>query len=97
MFDMKKTIFAGLLLCAACAGAVDWPSDVWENAQAREAAWPTAVTSSQYALATAVAATTSSALANLPYVCDTFTAWIMTSNGIALDSDAMTGIYIFLR
>lgn len=97
MFTMKKKIFAGLVLCAACAGAVDWPSDVWENAQTREAAWPTAVTSSQYALATAVAATTSSALANLPYVCDTFMAWIMTSNGIALDSDATTGICILFR
>ncbi|MBQ2630548.1 MAG: hypothetical protein IJG13_12820 [Kiritimatiellae bacterium] len=94
---MKKTIFAGLVLCAAYAGAVDWPSDVWENVQAREAAWPTAVTSSQYVLTTAVAATTSSALANFSYACDTFTAWVMYSSGISLDSDATAGICILVR
>jgi len=94
---MKKAIFAGLVLCAACAGAVDWPSDVWENAQAREAAWPTAVTSAPYALATAVAASTCTAYEACPFAYDSFTAWVLDSNGIALDSDLTYGLSILVR
>ena len=94
---MKKIICALSALIAGVVLAVDWPSDVMTKIDAAEATWPTAVTSSQYALATAIPTATYRDSGALMVVCDTFTVWLFETSGIAFESDQASGFRILVR
>lgn len=94
---MKNMMCALSVLAIGAVLAVDWPDDVLTKIDAAEAAWPTAVTSSTHALASAVPAVTHRASGQLAVSCDTWMAWFFATGGMDFNSNLANGLWLRFR